>query len=106
MLRNVGKNFNYRLPFIIRNTSTSSTARHGLCHGRRYFATTALGAIISSTAVWYYSSRPIFNEVAIPSQSSRESKTIGLSDNLARKKSDPEELYSLIWGSNKYVHIV
>jgi hypothetical protein len=94
MLRNAGKHSNYRLPFITRNTSTSSTARHG----RRGFAITALGAIISSTAMWYYSSRPILNEVAIPSQ------TVGFSDNLARKKSDPDTLYSLIWGSNRYAN--
>ena len=63
------------------------------------FAAAALGAIISSTAMWYFSTRPIFNEV-VPS---KESKT---TDNLAHKKSDTDTLYSLIWGSNKYTLVI
>lgn len=78
-----------RLSFIVQRASTSTARSH---YHRRGFAWTALGAIIGSTAVWYCSSRPILNEVDTKAR-----------ENPTRKKTDPNKLHSLVWGSNKCV---
>jgi len=74
---------------------SSASARYGGLHGATL---TAISTAVAGTALWYFNAQNVYNDAAGPSMAAEEQKVYAHGT-----ATDPDTIYSLVWGSNRSV---
>ena len=96
MFKRVGNTLKPRIRSL--HSHSSISARYGGLNG---VTLSVISTAVAGTTLWYFHAQNVYNDAAVPSMAAEKKKVDA--PGITGTRTDPDTLYSLVWGSNRSV---